>query len=430
MKSLLCVFAVLFAATCVHAATISVPGDYPTISEAVTNAGDGDTVLVAPGVYTENINVTKAIVLLSAGGAAVTTIDGTGLDSGVLVDFNADIEVRPVLDGFTLTGSIGEAAVQTDGSSPIIQNCIVRNNANAGIWGDSTNTSVRSCEIFGNGSAGIWFFGGNFTGYGNCEVLDCYVANNGALTRGRDNEVNNGGGIWFQSVVTGVIRRCVVAYNTAHQHGGGIMITSQAAAVVENCTLVGNHAEIGTGDQLCLWNSTASTVVNCIFYGRLEALSPAVSIVGSTTIDITYCDFWNIPLGGATNFLIPSPVGILNVDPMFDPASPDGFGLLAASDLIDAGNPMTPVPAGGGARVDIGAHEFTGCLHGDVNLDGKINISDAVGMIGFIFDIYPQPIDPICASVNGDCIVSIADVVYLVNFIFAGGPAPVANDCK
>src|SRR5688572_17056260 len=55
---------------------VQVPFDYPTIQAAVSAAQAGDTVLVAPGVYFENVVVSTSGVRLLGGGDAV--LDGTG----------------------------------------------------------------------------------------------------------------------------------------------------------------------------------------------------------------------------------------------------------------------------------------------------------------------------------------------------------------
>jgi polygalacturonase len=51
------------------AATRRVPQDFAAIQTAIVAAQDGDTVLVAPGTYFENINfIGKAIEVRSSGG--------------------------------------------------------------------------------------------------------------------------------------------------------------------------------------------------------------------------------------------------------------------------------------------------------------------------------------------------------------------------
>jgi len=59
------------------AATIHVPGDQQTIQDGIDAAMSGDTVLVAPGIYFENIYVSnKGISLQSETGPEGTIIDG------------------------------------------------------------------------------------------------------------------------------------------------------------------------------------------------------------------------------------------------------------------------------------------------------------------------------------------------------------------
>src|ERR1700732_1774738 len=86
--------------------TIHVPADQPTIQAGINAAINGDTVLVSPGTYFENINFNgKAITVKSAGGPAVSVIDGQQL--GPVVEFATSETRNSVLRGFTLQNGHG-----------------------------------------------------------------------------------------------------------------------------------------------------------------------------------------------------------------------------------------------------------------------------------------------------------------------------------
>lgn len=69
-------------------ADIFVPDDYTKIQDAINAALDGDTIIVRPGTYVENINFSgKAITVQSEQGTAVTTIDGN--QAGSVVTFQS-----------------------------------------------------------------------------------------------------------------------------------------------------------------------------------------------------------------------------------------------------------------------------------------------------------------------------------------------------
>src|SRR3970282_144967 len=49
------------------ASLITVPTDYPTIQSAIDAASPGDTIKVLPGIYTEQIIITKDLKIIGSG---------------------------------------------------------------------------------------------------------------------------------------------------------------------------------------------------------------------------------------------------------------------------------------------------------------------------------------------------------------------------
>ena len=46
-------------------ATITIPDDYVTIQEGINESSNGDTVMVQPGIYYENLYINKEITVMS-----------------------------------------------------------------------------------------------------------------------------------------------------------------------------------------------------------------------------------------------------------------------------------------------------------------------------------------------------------------------------
>jgi hypothetical protein len=70
-----------------------------------------------------------------------------------------------------------------------------------------------------------------------------------------------------------------------------------------------------------------------------------------------------------------------------------------------------------------------GCITcGDANSDGFISITDAVSLIGYVFNGVPIPQDCVVAQgkgdFNGDGFISITDAVACIGYVFNGTPCP------
>ena len=109
------------------ATVIHVPGDCTTIQAAVDSCYGGDTVMVAPGVYSGdgNLNISiigKSITVMSAEGPISTIVDGGIIDNG----FNiiAGGVYASVLQGFTIRNV--SRGVYCDSSSAVLKNLIIQ----------------------------------------------------------------------------------------------------------------------------------------------------------------------------------------------------------------------------------------------------------------------------------------------------------------
>src|SRR5688572_3600242 len=128
------------------AATIHVPGDQPTIQQAINAAANGDTVLVSPGTYFESIDFGgKIITVTSELGPDTTIIDAGG--AGSVVTFKSGETPNAILSGFTIRGGqtiYSGAGIHVAFSSPTIRgNIITENRGCSGVGVHSYFSSPR-----------------------------------------------------------------------------------------------------------------------------------------------------------------------------------------------------------------------------------------------------------------------------------------------
>lgn len=208
----------------VSAQIIHVPGDQPTIQAGINIANDGDTVLVDPGIYGENIiidkHITVASLLLLTGNTSYinqTIIECLSISS--VVSFTEGLDSTSLLMGFKLINGQGGhfmgnnwgGGVTAIKSSPTLCNLyIAYNNApsGGGIYCDSSSMILNNIKIYSNSASGM---GGGI-----------YCINNSNIHLSNVNIYNNlgdwGGGIYCSenSILTfDDINRCDIYLNFA-----------------------------------------------------------------------------------------------------------------------------------------------------------------------------------------------------------------------
>src|SRR5262249_9396695 len=160
----------------------------------------GDVVLVAPGIYPENITVGPAqngIKIHSSGGAAVTTIDGGAANT--VASFSS-VGITTELVGFTLTNGNGA----TGGGLSLV-------NANPRI--DSTIINDNVANVGG----GIYAFHSSST------VVNNTITNNQALGAGAA-----GGGLFLDSASLLQMSNNTISGNSTTGSGGGFFIQASS----------------------------------------------------------------------------------------------------------------------------------------------------------------------------------------------------------
>jgi hypothetical protein len=196
-------------------------GPKESIQAAINAASTGDTVIVSPYEYFENVNFSgKDIVLTSQypngpndpnGSAIVANTIINGAVNGPVVTFSGDESELCQLKGFAITNgsSFGNGG---------------------GIAGNHTHATVSHCVIHHNSADG---YGG---GLADCDgpTTDCVIAYNGA---------NDGGGGFYGC--NGAITNCVITKNFSDNGAGGGLLDCNGA--ITRCTISNNSASVSGG---------------------------------------------------------------------------------------------------------------------------------------------------------------------------------------
>jgi hypothetical protein len=341
--------AILFIMAPLQAATLHVPGDYPSVLAAVDATAPGDTVLIGPGrwtdrdtrvvliggipkVFTRCAFLKGGITLIGEAGAAATIIDGGVTGEGYVGAFifanYAGEEV--VLEDLTITGGgIGSSAVFADASGRLgLRRCLVVDNTAlaegtaikldtcdllledsevsfnvsttwAGVKGYESDMEILRCRFEGNQGMCL------HNSYGSTLILDsAFIENRHENTAGTSIRFQDwlqverclflrnvtwddpGAGLEVYSSL-GVIRFNTFAFDSTYGGwpGAGIHTVSFEGAIEHN-TFVGCHVDAG-------WSGSAISLASDGPVTRFENNIVAECTGGTTTrlIGVGYMSF-------------------------------------------------------------------------------------------------------------------------------------------
>ncbi len=199
---------------------------YDTIQEAISDADVGDTIVVCPGTYLENLYLNNEDLIIRSidptdpAIVASTIIDGGAKDS--VVWFFDD---ESILEGFTIRNgyAIEGGGISMSYSSPAIRNNRIEQNRTTA------------------------------TGGGICTYFSSPHIKGNTIT---NNEATNGGGI-YTDASNPTIEDNIITSNEANHLGGGIYMLNTFSAITDN-TITDNEAISGGGIYLSSGSSTVT----------------------------------------------------------------------------------------------------------------------------------------------------------------------------
>ncbi len=392
--------ALLPAALSAQGNRLVVPYPFTTIQSAIDSAAAGDTVLVYPARYYENIKFSgKKIVVASTfittgdtARIAETIIDGK--DSSSVVIFNNDT-TGSELNGFTITNgnSNNGGGIYINNSCPVLNNLNVKDNTaqkdGGGIYIRYSIASLNDLLISGNNSnnngGGIYNIRSNST-FKNITFSDNYcseecggifikyseaILKNIKITNNKAGDLAGGIGV---ANGTYIISNTEITRNEAGKYCSGLIVGSNSKVYMNNLTVCDNYMADNSDDpEGGIWIADSDVfLVNCIVRDNY----PLNLVLREFNNKNTVCEIQHSNIGmdkiyqGELTTLINSG-NVVDKDPMFNYSGGSPYSLRPESPCIDAGTPDT---AGLGlpetdlagnirirdGRVDMGAYEWDG----------------------------------------------------------------------
>jgi hypothetical protein len=413
---LIATLALLALAGVCGAAILNVPDDYATIQRGINAADDGDTVLVQPGTYQENIDFGGSNVVV--GSLFLTTGDTTYIDSTIIdgdangrsvVAFQREEDSNAYLTGFTITNGSTDygGGIYISDASPILHHLkIVGNESSSqggGIYCTQGAGPMLNYLTVADNSAGT--NGGGISGYNNAApvIYNSTIIGNQCIY--------DGGGVHFASGCDATLSEVEISSNEAGRDGGGLFLCGGT-----NCNISGGeireNTAAGYGGGIFSYSSRSGADHVRIFRNAAGRDGNAAGVTSNSQLDFTNCTVTRNNSANNSIYIVNSRSNLLNsilwdnegyeiygsgadavvaftdvdrgergigggdieygegnidADPLFLDPDSDDYHLAGNSPCIDAGDPNSPLDPDS-TCADMGAFYFSqmGVLQGYV----------------------------------------------------------------
>ena len=335
-----------------RAGILIVPDDYPTIQTAVDAAAEGDTVMLQPGRYYENVTIENKGITLTSYYEMLddrsirdrTIIDG--MQSGLPLSIK-DVSSEVIVKGLIITNGLSQIAggIKSWYANVFFEDLLVIDNSTTntmwcgggGIYAGASDMVLINSEIRNNSA---YDFGGGVNIRVNSTArLENVLVKNNDVSGGAHSK---GGGVHIDESSGIIISNCEITGNNANKWGGGLAFGAGARVTILNTTVAYNSALNGGGGIYFNYDDIAVYVGNVISYNNTPQEIYFDDICYNDTVTMFYSDI----AGGVKSIynsgfnVVQWLEGNITAYPQFiDPGSGD-YTLFDTSPCIDAGTAL------------------------------------------------------------------------------------------
>jgi len=258
--------------------TIKIPEDYATIQDGLNMASKDYTVLVAPGIYKENIIwPEKDGIKLIGSGENITIIDGTQKGCVILFDFKVDIiSSNTVISNLCIKNGKSDygGGIYCNYSSPKFSDIIVMNNTanknGGGICLFGSSPILSNISIVNNFSPE--YSGGLACIYSNPTMSNINISNNSA-------SIQAGGVSFYESFP----KLFDTKISVNHSEAGAGVVCNKSSIECLNLIIDDNSASDCGGGMICIESNTEFSNIS-ITNNKAKRIGGGIFCLNSNTI--------------------------------------------------------------------------------------------------------------------------------------------------